>query len=190
RPGSRRVRRPERWHGSPAATRTWTTWSGQNRPARRPPGVLPLMHANADRTRRRSPTSVTLRRYEVMKRGELIGSIARPAGARRAGPLRLTLLAVLVASAGSACSGDDGAGPGGDGGEQVAVSIQPTSAELETGASETFTATVTGTSNTGVTWQASCGSVAGQGATVTYTAPSEPGDCTLTATSQADQTKS
>jgi uncharacterized protein (TIGR03437 family) len=80
----------------------------------------------------------------------------------------------------------------------VAVTISPTSATVQTGAPQQFTATVTGSSDTGVTW-----SVAGvQGGnpivgavstTGLYTAPSSvpsTNPVTVTATSVADSTKS
>lgn len=73
---------------------------------------------------------------------------------------------------------------------EVVVTIEPPEVTLLTGESTTFTATVTGTSNTGVTWSATCGTIGGTGSTVTYTAPSTAGTCTVTATSQADPTKS
>lgn len=80
----------------------------------------------------------------------------------------------------------------------VAVSVSPTSANLVTGAQQQFTATVTGTTNTAVTWSLSgagcsgptCGTITAVGL---YTAPSaipNPATVTVTATSQADSTKS
>jgi chitinase len=50
--------------------------------------------------------------------------------------------------------------------------------------------TVTGTENTSLTWEVSCGSVGGPANDVIYQAPWEPGECTVTATSQADPEKS
>ena len=80
----------------------------------------------------------------------------------------------------------------------VAVKISPTSIDVAVGKTEQFTATVTGSTNTSVTW-----SVTGNGCTGTacgtisttglYTAPSAiptPPDVTVTATSVADTTKS
>src|ERR1039457_613540 len=69
----------------------------------------------------------------------------------------------------------------------VAVSLSPSSTNLATGATQQFTATVTGTTNTAVTWSASCGTVTASGL---YTAPTAAGSCSVTATSQADTTKS
>ena len=79
-------------------------------------------------------------------------------------------------------------GPGG-GGSGVSVSVSPTSANLSSSGTQQFTATVTGTSNTAVSWAASAGSVNSSGL---YTAPSVQSQtqATVTATSLADSTKS
>ena len=69
----------------------------------------------------------------------------------------------------------------------VAVSISPVSAALLTGATQQFTATVTGSTNTAVTWSATGGTVSSIGL---YTAPATAGTYSVTATSQADPTKS
>lgn len=78
----------------------------------------------------------------------------------------------------------------------VAISINPTSAAMLTGATQQFTATVTGSANTAVTWQVN--STTGGNATVgtisnagLYTAPvAVPATpVTVTAISQADATK-
>ncbi len=78
----------------------------------------------------------------------------------------------------------------------VAVSVSPSSAKVITGAKQQFTATVTGTANTAVTWSlsgcsgAGCGTITAAGL---YTAPSAvptPPTVTVTATSQADASKS
>ena len=70
---------------------------------------------------------------------------------------------------------------------KVAVSISPVSAALLTGATQQFTATVTGSTNTAVTWSATGGTVSSNGL---YTAPATAGTYSVTATSQADTTKS
>jgi CSLREA domain-containing protein len=49
-----------------------------------------------------------------------------------------------------------------------------------------FTATVSGTSRTEVTWTASCGTVAANGLVADWTAPNLPGECTVTAASGVD----
>jgi len=80
----------------------------------------------------------------------------------------------------------------------VAVSVSPTTANVVTGAQRQFTATVTGTTNTAVTWSvsgagcsgATCGTITVTGL---YKAPGtipNPAAVTVTATSQADSTKS
>ena len=69
----------------------------------------------------------------------------------------------------------------------VAVSVGPSSASLATGGTQQFSATVTGSSNTAVTWSATGGTVSANGL---YTAPATAGTYSVTATSQADSTKS
>jgi len=69
----------------------------------------------------------------------------------------------------------------------VAISLSPISASLLTGGTQQFTATVTGSSNTAVTWSATGGSVSSSGL---YTAPNTAGTYSVTATSAADSTKS
>ncbi|MBL0312145.1 MAG: PKD domain-containing protein [Holophagaceae bacterium] len=69
----------------------------------------------------------------------------------------------------------------------VAVSITPATATIDTGATQQFTASVTGSANTAVTWTATGGTVS---ATGLYTAPATAGTYTVTATSAADTTKS
>lgn len=80
----------------------------------------------------------------------------------------------------------------------VAVSVTPSSADLDTGVQQQFKATVTGNSNTAVTWSVSgygcggsnCGTITAAGL---YTAPAtvpNPSFVTVAATSVADTTKS
>ncbi len=80
----------------------------------------------------------------------------------------------------------------------VAVTISPTSAEVVTGNTQQFSATVTGASNIAVTWTlngtgcsgATCGTISSSGL---YTAPAmvpSPAQVSVTATSVADPTKS
>jgi hypothetical protein len=68
----------------------------------------------------------------------------------------------------------------------VAISLSPISSSLLTGGTQQFTATVTGSTNTAVTWSATGGSVSSSGL---FTAPSTAGTYTVTATSSADSTK-
>ncbi len=80
----------------------------------------------------------------------------------------------------------------------VGVSVSPTSASISVKSTKQFTASVTGTSNTAVTWTVagsgcsgtSCGTISSSGL---YTAPSlvpSPATVTITARSQQDSTKS
>lgn len=68
----------------------------------------------------------------------------------------------------------------------VSVQISPSSVKLVEGGTQQFTATVSGTTNTAVTWSCSGGSVSSTGL---YVAPSVLGTYSVTATSQADTTK-
>ena len=70
---------------------------------------------------------------------------------------------------------------------QVVVSISPVIATVSAGATQQFTATVTGASNNAVTWTASGGTVSSAGL---YTAGTTAGAFTVTATSVQDTTKS
>ena len=82
-----------------------------------------------------------------------------------------------------------GGSGGGGGGSGVQVSVSPTSVTLFSKGKQQFTASVSGTSNTAVTWSATAGSVDGNGL---YTAPTVTSQtsATVTATSNADPTKS
>ena len=73
--------------------------------------------------------------------------------------------------------------------EAVHIAISPETASVYAGGSQQFIATVTGTSNTAVTWSVSdgCGSVSDAGL---YTAPWAICSGTVKATSNADTTKS
>lgn len=84
----------------------------------------------------------------------------------------------------------------------ISVSLSPTTASVPAGGAQVFTASVSGTTNTGVTWSvngisggnSTIGTVAGTGAaTATYTAPSappSPAAVTVAATSVEDTSKS
>src|ERR1700688_3997413 len=71
--------------------------------------------------------------------------------------------------------------------QQVAISVSPGTASIQSGAQQQFTASVSGSSNTAVTWSASAGTITTSGL---YVAPSTAGTYTVTATSSADSTKS
>ncbi len=77
-----------------------------------------------------------------------------------------------------------GAGGGGGGGvSSVVVGVQPLTATLPPGGTQQFTATVTGASNTSVTWSAGGGTIT---ATGLFTAPQTGGGYIVRATSAAD----
>ena len=86
-----------------------------------------------------------------------------------------------------------GCGGGGGGGQVQSISVAidaPKTVTVAASATHQFQATVTGTSNTAVTWtvmEASGGSVNASGL---YTAPGTPGTYHVVATSQADSSKS
>lgn len=72
----------------------------------------------------------------------------------------------------------------------VSVTITPASVSLPVNGSQTFSATVSGSSVTGVNWsvvEAGCGTISNSG---TYTAPGAAGTCHVKATSVADSSKS
>ena len=97
------------------------------------------------------------------------------------------LLLLLLPLAGCGGGGSDKSSPP----EVVAISISPLSPSVQVGATQQFTATVTGSTNTAVAW-----TTAGPGtisATGLYTAPAStttPASVTVTAKAQADTTKS
>ena len=76
-----------------------------------------------------------------------------------------------------------------DDSQSVKVAVTPTSANIFSNGTEQFTASVSGTSNTAVTWSATSGSVNRNGL---YTAPTvtSPTNVTVTAVSNADPSKS
>jgi len=97
---------------------------------------------------------------------------------------------LLLFSVLSGCTGTTGSG----GTQQknppaptVSVGISPTSAPLLEGASQQFSSSVTGSSNTAVTWSATGGTISSTGL---YVAGNSAGNFTVTATSAADSTKS
>jgi len=71
----------------------------------------------------------------------------------------------------------------------VAIAVSPTAATISSGGTKQFTATVTGSSNTGVTWSASGGSISSSGLLTAPTVSSSTA-ITVQGTSQADTTKS
>jgi len=71
----------------------------------------------------------------------------------------------------------------------VVIAVTPATATLEVGGTREFTAQVTNTTNTAVSWTSSGGAISGSGNTVTWTAPATAGTYSVTATSAADATK-
>lgn len=69
----------------------------------------------------------------------------------------------------------------------VQVAVSPSAVSVPPGAQQQFSALVSGTSNTAVTWSASSGSIAASGL---YTAPGNAGTYTITAVSNSDPSKS
>ncbi|HWH57843.1 MAG TPA: putative Ig domain-containing protein [Terriglobales bacterium] len=68
----------------------------------------------------------------------------------------------------------------------VSVNVTPGSAVVQTSGTVQFSASVSGSTNTGVTWKAGLGTINSSGL---YTAPTSGGTDTVIATSQADTTK-
>jgi hypothetical protein len=102
---------------------------------------------------------------------------------RTAVALSCALLAMLILTN---CQGSTSAGGSNPGTSSVTVTTNPRTATLQTGASQLFSATVTGTSNAGVTWSATGGTISTSGS---YTAGNTAGTFSVTATSMADTSK-
>jgi hypothetical protein len=109
--------------------------------------------------------------------------------------LTLWISGVFLTGCSGAASSQSGAGGGGTGG--VTVTLTPSSATVVVGQSAAFQATVTGSTNTAVTWEVNA--IAAGNATIgtiasgVYTAPAavrNPATVTVTAVAQADTTKS
>lgn len=126
--------------------------------------------------------------------GSVSASGLYTAPAKAPNPPTVTVTATLLANPPLSASATVTLGSG----AIIGVAISPTSQSMKTGGQQQFTATVTGSQNTAVTWTVSgvgcagstCGTVTSGGL---YTAPSvvpNPSIVTVTATSQADSTKS
>lgn len=73
----------------------------------------------------------------------------------------------------------------------IAVAVSPSPAGLFRGEPRTFTATVSGAAgSSAVTWTTTCGDATPEGLTLAMVAPTEPGSCTVTATSTVDPSRS
>lgn len=94
------------------------------------------------------------------------------------------LLAILGLTG---CGGSTSPSPSNPSPSTVAVAISPLSASAQTGGKQQFSATVTGTSNAGVTWSATGGTVSSSGL---FTAGNTVGTYNVIATSMADSSKS
>ena len=113
-----------------------------------------------------------------------------PSKAQIRNPFRFRLLLPAVFVLLSACSGGGGGTPQPP---AVSVALNPGSASLVPGASQSFQATVSNASNTAVAWtvdgttkgNASVGTITGTGTTVTYTAPATAGSHSIEATSDS-----
>jgi len=123
--------------------------------------------------------------------------LARTPAAKRKNFIALTLLVVSGLILPS-CGGSSGGGGGGGGGGTVVVNVSPQTASKFPTQQQQFMASVSGTSNTQVTWQVN-GATGGSPAAGTidnsgmYTAPNavpSPAAVTVTAVAQADVTKS
>jgi hypothetical protein len=104
----------------------------------------------------------------------------------------LSLFGGLCLTLSLACGGGGGGNNnGGNPTPVVALSVAPTTASLLSSGTQTFTASVTGTTNTAVTWAVQEGT---PGGTITsgglYTAPGAAGTYHVVATSVADTSKS
>ena len=98
------------------------------------------------------------------------------------------LLAIVIAAAGCAGSIASSSTPTPNPTPQtISIAVSPTTASLQTGATQQFSATVSGATNTSVTWSATGGTISSAGF---YTAGSAAGTFSVTATSAADATKS
>jgi hypothetical protein len=103
---------------------------------------------------------------------------------------RLATIGALASLAGCNLLDRLEAPPNPPGGQTVSVSLDPPSATVEANGTVAFTATVTGTADTAVTWSVpgtGCGTVSPGGL---YTAPGAAGTCQVVATSVADPTRS
>jgi len=99
-------------------------------------------------------------------------------------------VALMIAALLSSCGGGANSTSSGQNASGVSVAVSPSATSISAGGSQTFVASVAGTSNTNVTWNASAGVISGTGNTVNYTAPAAAGSYTVSATSAADTSKS
>ena len=120
--------------------------------------------------------------------GLVFGGLSRQRSKRSGTMLSMIMLMVTALMLGS-CGGT-GSGGGASGGGGVTISVSPTTKTLFPTQQQQFTATVAGSSNTGVNWTASTGTVDSNGL---YTAPASVTantQATVMAVALADVTKS
>jgi hypothetical protein len=99
--------------------------------------------------------------------------------------VRSACWAALLITGAAGCGGSTGSV--GSSAQTISVGIAPSSTSAGLSAQVQFASSVTGTSNVAVAWASDCGSVTQTGL---YTAPGAEGTCHVTATSQADSSKS
>lgn len=98
-----------------------------------------------------------------------------------------SLLILCSALTLAGCAGSPGSTTPNPGSPPIDISIVPSSASVQVGGTQQFSATVSGTSNTAVVWSATGGTISSGGL---YTAGNAAGSYTVTATSVADSSKS
>jgi len=112
---------------------------------------------------------------------------------RRTSQRSWTMLGLMVLMATAltfASCGGTGGGGSGSGGGGVTISVSPSSGTLFPTQQQQFTATVAGSSNTGVNWTASTGSIDGNGLYLAPASLTASTQATITAVALADVTKS
>lgn len=98
---------------------------------------------------------------------------------------RAGFVCIVLATVGLAgCGASSGSSASNSKPVTLALSISPSTASITTGGTQQFSASITGTSSTGVNWLASGGGTISS--TGLYTAGTNPGTYTVTATSLAD----
>src|SRR5580692_4778731 len=134
--------------------------------------------------------------HAIIPRGQQCTRTLRPARNTWREQMRRASLGLVLALifVNVSCTGTTKSSPGSTPPSQITVSVTPTAANVRAGAGEPFAASVTGTTNQGVTW--SVNGVVGGNATVgtitntgVYTAPAvptNPNTITISAASVAD----
>jgi hypothetical protein len=97
------------------------------------------------------------------------------------------LLGTLSLAGCAGTAGSPGSVPNAPAKSVISVAINPPSASVQTGSTQQFSATVSGTSNTGISWSATGGTISSAGL---FTAGATAGTFAVTATSMGDASKS